>query len=59
MTVFEKADRHMSWGLCREVRNAHANLEVISKYQVLGPDVNTDGEVLRTESYAITTVQGR
>lgn len=49
----------MNWGLCREVRNGHANLEVISKYQVLGQDGNTDGEVSRTESYATATVQGR
>lgn len=46
-------------GLCRKVRNAHGNLEAISKYQVLGLDVSTDGEVLRTESCTILIARGR
>lgn len=37
----------MNLGLNREARNAHANLEVVSKYQVLGLDVRADGEDLR------------
>ena len=47
---------HVNWGFCREVRNAPANLEVISK-QVLRLDVSTYGEVLRTESCTIAKVE--
>lgn len=48
----------MNLGLHREVRNAHANLEVVSKYQWLGLDVRANGEVLRTEFCTIPTIIG-